>query len=82
MDESASTGKSEQVFDPLRIMGIFWAAFGTIVLSATAFIRVTPRVPLFQGVVTNLIAGGILLAAGVLCLLKAKSNKQKESTKS
>jgi len=62
----------EKKFEPLQIMGIFWLAFGIIVLGATFFIKATPQVPLIRGVVTNVIAALLLLGAGAGCILKAR----------
>jgi hypothetical protein len=63
-------------FEPLQIMGIFWLVFGIIVLASTFFVEATPQVPLVRGVVTNIIAGLLLLGAGILCIVKAKINKR------
>jgi uncharacterized membrane protein len=66
-------------FDPLQIMGIFWLFFGVIVLGATFFVEATERVPLVRGVVTNIIAGLLLLGAGIFSIAKSRSNKRKNA---
>ncbi len=69
----------KKTFEPLEIMGVFWIFFGGIVLLATLFVKGTENVPLVRGVVTNVIAGLLLLAAGVFSFLKGRSNKQRKS---
>ena len=64
-------------FEPLQIMGLFWLVFGMIVLVATFFVKETPRVPLIRGVVTNIIAGVLLLGTGIFAIIKARLNKKK-----
>jgi hypothetical protein len=78
MNSDKQTLEPEKKFEPLQIMGIFWLVFGIIVLASTFFVEGTPRVPLVRGIVTNIIAGLLLLGAGVLCIIKAKINKRKE----
>ena len=72
------TVESGMKFEPLAIMGMFWLFFGIIVLAATFFVRATPRVPLVRGVVTNIIAGLLLVGAGIFSLVKARINKRKK----
>jgi len=64
-------------FEPLEIMGIFWLVFGIVVLVSTFFVKATPQVPLVRGIVTNMIAGLLLLGAGIFSIVKAKVNKRK-----
>jgi predicted metal-binding membrane protein len=64
-------------FEPLGIMGIFWLVFGIVVLASTFFVEATPQVPLVRGVVTNIIAGLLLLGAGVFSIVKAKLNRRR-----
>ena len=64
--------EEEKKFNPLKIMGVFWLSFGLIVLIATFFIKSTPQVPLMRGIVTNIIAAALLLAAGSICVIKGK----------
>lgn len=64
-------------FEPLEIMGIFWIFFAVIVLMATFFVKGTENVPLVRGVVTNVISGLLLLAAGLFSFLKGRSNKRR-----
>ncbi len=72
--QTMETGKK---FDPLEIMGIFWLVFGIVVLASTLFVEATPQVPLVRGVVTNIIAGLLLLGAGVFSIVKAKLNRRR-----
>jgi predicted metal-binding membrane protein len=73
---------SNKTFEPLEIMGVFWIFFGVIVLLATLFVKGTENVPLIRGVVTNVIAGLLLLAAGIFSFLKGRSNKRRKSGES
>ncbi|UCC39054.1 MAG: hypothetical protein JSV96_14775 [Candidatus Aminicenantes bacterium] len=68
----------EKKFEPLEIMGIFWLVFGVVVLISTFFVKGTSLVPLIRGVVTNIIAGLLLLAAGLFSILKGRANKRRE----
>ncbi|MBN1551678.1 hypothetical protein JW979_09420 [bacterium] len=77
MNENKKLTEVEQPFDPLMIMGVFWLSFGVIILGATFFIKGTPAVPLLAGVLTNISAGSVLFAAGVICLLKARAKRKK-----
>jgi hypothetical protein len=76
MNSDKQTLETAKQFEPLQIMGIFWLVFGIIVLASTFFVEATPRVPLVRGVVTNIIAGLLLLGAGVLCIVKARIKKK------
>ena len=67
----------KQTFEPLEIMGVFWLFFGIVVLLATFFVKGTENVPLMRGIVTNIIAAGLLLAAGIFSILKGRSNKRR-----
>ena len=69
--------EKEQTFEPLEIMGVFWLFFGIVVLLATFFVKGTENVPLMRGIVTNIIAAGLLLAAGIFSILKGRSNKRR-----
>jgi hypothetical protein len=69
--------EQKKTFEPFTILGIFWSVFGVIVLVATFFVTETPRVPLMHGVVTNLIAGTLLLGVGVAALLKGRAARRK-----
>ncbi len=68
----------KKTFEPFLILGVFWSAFGLVVLVATFFVRETPQVPLMRGVVTNLIAGSLLLGVGLACVLKGRANRRKQ----
>lgn len=78
MVSKEQTTVSKRKFEPLEIMGLFWLVFGFIVLISTFFVKATPKVPLIRGVVTNIIAGLLLLGAGVLSILKGRANKRRE----
>ena len=65
-------------FEPFMILGVFWSLFGLIVLAATFFVRETPQVPVLRGVVTNLIAGSLLLGVGLACLLKGRADRRRK----
>jgi len=69
---------SEQMFEPLEIMGVFWLFFGMVVLLATFFVKGTENVPLVRGIVTNIIAGALLLCAGIFSILKGRANKRRK----
>jgi len=72
MNSDRQNTEPEKKFEPLQIMGIFWLVFGIIVLVSSFFVEATPRVPLVRGVVTNVIAGLLLVGAGVFCIVKAR----------
>ena len=74
--------ESKKEFEPLEIMSIFWLFFGIIVLLATFFVKATPEVPLIRGAVTNIIAGLLLLSAGILSIMKGRANKRRKSKRS
>lgn len=80
MVSNKQTREPEKKFEPLEVMGIFWLVFGIIVLISTIFVKATPQVPLIRGVVTNIIAGLLLLVAGILSILKGKANKRRGKT--
>ena len=69
----------KKTFEPLQIMGIFWSAFGVVVLIGTFFVSTSPQVPLVRGIVTNIIAGILLLGAGIFSILKGRANKRKKA---
>ncbi|UCH95876.1 MAG: hypothetical protein JSV88_03260 [Candidatus Aminicenantes bacterium] len=81
MNSDKQTIEPEKKFEPLQIMGIFWLVFGMIVLGSTFFVKSTEQVPLVRGIVTNIIAGLLLLGAGILSILKAKINKRKQNVR-
>ena len=70
--------ETKKEFEPLEIMGVFWVFFGIVVLLATIFVKGTETVPLIRGVVTNIIAGLLLLSAGVFSFLKGRANKRRK----
>lgn len=68
----------KKTFEPLKILGVFWSLFGVVILFATFFVRETPLVPLTRGIVTNLIAGALLLGVGLASFLKGRANSRKK----
>ena len=72
----------KKTFEPLIILGVFWSLFGVVVLVATAFVKATPQVPLMRGVVTNLLAGTILLGVGLFSFFKGKANQRRKGLSS
>ena len=73
---------SKKTFEPLKILGVFWSLFGVVILFATFFVRETPQVPLTRGIVTNLIAGALLLGVGIGSFLKGRANSRKKDFES
>ena len=67
--------KSEKGLSPLEVMGVFWAALGIIMVVAVY------APPTWIGKLTNLAAGIILLAIGLLALLKGRSKRISGETK-
>ena len=82
MDTNNQQPEGKKEFEPLEIMGAFWIFFGIVVLLATIFVKGTENVPLIRGVVTNIIAGLLLLIAGVFSFLKGRANKYRKGKKS
>ena len=72
--------EQKKTFEPFMIIGVFWCFFGVVVLVATFFVRETPQVPVLRGVVTNIIAGSLLLAVGIASILKGRANIRKTGT--
>lgn len=77
MSSNDKQSGSKEIFEPLEIMGVFWLFFGIVVLLATFFVKGTENVPLMRGIVTNIIAAGLLLAAGIFSILKGRANKRR-----
>ena len=77
MTTEAKNDDMKKNFEPLIIVGVFWSVFGVVVLFATLFVRETAQVPLLRGVVTNLIAGTLLLGVGVISILKGRVNQRR-----
>ena len=69
-------------FNALRLMGLFWTAFGVIVLAAIFFVNVPPalegRMSLAAARGVNAIAGGLLILAGVLCLVGGQRGRREK----
>jgi len=78
MTHGSSNDDAKKTFEPLTIVGVFWTVFGVIVLGATFFVRSTDQVPLVRGVVTNLIAGTLLLGIGVISILRGRANQRRK----
>ncbi|HPI74175.1 MAG TPA: hypothetical protein PK843_13205 [bacterium] len=76
METQTTSSQTEKQFNPLNVIGLFWLLFGAVVLVSTFFVQASPRVPLMHGVLINLIAAALLIAAGGICLWKAKKNKR------
>ena len=77
MSSNDKQSESKEIFEPLEIMGVFWLFFGIVVLLATFFVKGTENVPLMRGIVTNIIAAALLLAAGIFSILKGRANKRR-----
>ncbi|MFH1748880.1 MAG: hypothetical protein ABIG44_17755 [Planctomycetota bacterium] len=67
MDDIKS--KREKGLNPLEVMGIFWIALGVIMVVAVY------APPTAIGKLTNLGAGVILLAIGLIALLKGRGKR-------
>jgi len=78
MSLDVSNEDVKRTFEPLIIVGVFWSVFGVVVLFATLFVKGTEQVPLLRGVVTNIIAGSLLLGVGVISVLKGKANQRRK----
>lgn len=61
--------------NPLEVMGFFWIALGVIMVVATY------APPTVIGKLTNLAAGMILLAIGLIALLKGRGKRVSGETK-
>lgn len=72
--------EQQKTFEPFTILGVFWSLFGLIVLVGTFFVRDRPQVPAIRGIVTNVIAGSLLLGVGILCILKGRAERRKKVT--
>jgi hypothetical protein len=70
--------ETKKAFEPLEIMGVFWIFFGVVVLLGTFFVKGTENVPIIRGIVTNFIAGLLLLAAGIFSFLRGRANKRRK----
>jgi|GEM_PF-2334849 len=58
--------------ESLGVIGIFLSVFGAVVIFAILFTTT------FQGKITNLISGGLLLLCGGIALLKARAKKKQK----
>jgi drug/metabolite transporter (DMT)-like permease len=68
----------KKTFEPFLVLGVFWSLFGLVVLAATFFVRERPQVPAIRGIVTNIMAGLLLLAIGITCILKGRTERRKK----
>ncbi len=73
MDEKEQ--KKESGPNPLEVMGLFWIALGALMIIAIY----APEDLI--GKLTNLIAGIILLAVGLLAFFKGRAKKTTDDTK-
>ncbi|MFZ5517946.1 MAG: hypothetical protein ACOY90_14975 [Candidatus Zhuqueibacterota bacterium] len=72
MGTTDKTDTTKPTFEPLLIMGYFWAVFGVVVLIASFFIEETPYVPYSRGLLINIIAGSVLVAVGLISVYKGR----------
>jgi len=78
MENISQEQKTVKHFNPFWTMGGFWIFFGLIVLSATFFIKPTPRVPLIVSLIIDVTAALLLILLGGICIWKAKSIDREE----
>ncbi len=78
--ENNSKEKAVKHFNPFWTMGAFWIFFGVIVLSATFFIKPTPRVPLYISLIIDISAALLLILLGGICIWKARSIDKEEKS--
>lgn len=78
MENRDQDKKEIKHFNPFWTMGLFWVFFGLIVLSATFFIKPTPRVPLMVSLIINISAALLLILLGWLCIWKARNIEKAE----
>ena len=64
-------------FQPFQVMGYFWAVLGVVVLLAAFTIKGSELVPAVRGIVTNIIAGSLLLVIGALSILRGRAEKKR-----
>jgi hypothetical protein len=78
MENNSKDEKIIKHFNPFWTMGGFWIFFGVIVLSATFFIKPTPRVPLIISLIIDIAAALLLILLGAICIWKAKTTDREE----
>lgn len=64
-------------FQPFEVMGYFWTVLGVVVLVAAFTIKGSELVPAVRGIVTNIIAGSILLVIGVWSIMRGRAQKKR-----
>jgi hypothetical protein len=69
--------RNEIPLQPLELMGWFWAMFGLVVLSATAFVEENEYVPLARGIATNVAASLILIGAGAFSIRRGRKARRR-----
>ncbi len=79
MENKDQVKKAIKHFNPFWTMGLFWVFFGLIVLSATFFIKPTPRVPLIVSLIIDVSAALLLILLGGLCIWKARNIEKAEN---
>lgn len=82
MSPGTNDNDVKKTFEPLVIVGAFWSVFGVVVLAATVFVRGTEQVPQMRGVVTNIIAGSLLLGVGLISILRGRANQRRKGVRS
>lgn len=75
MSATAKSESNRKTYQPLQVMGYFWLVLGAVVLIGSFFIKETPYVPQMHGVVTNIIAGSILVFIGLMSVLCGREKK-------
>lgn len=80
MENRDQDKKEIKHFNPFWTMGLFWVFFGLIVLSASFFIKPTPRVPLMVSLIIDIAAALLLILLGGLCIWKARSIEKAEKS--
>ncbi len=73
MSEQQSGDETKKWFNPQAVIGTFWTAFGAIVLLASFFVTDSEYVPQTRGVLSNAIAGMLLLGTGLLLLIRGQN---------
>jgi hypothetical protein len=72
VSEHQSDDETKTWFNPQAVIGTFWTAFGAIVLLASFFVTDSEYVPQTRGILSNAIAGLLLLGTGLLLLIRGR----------